>query len=155
MPIARVLLIVAACAALSACATPPAARPEPATQAVAADPPVPLDGAYWGTSTRFRADRRSCPHPGLVKFDVQDGRFEYRWNYGTSVESYVLPNGEVHGQAPGITLVGRRVGSRIEADVTNGHCGLHFTVARLKTQPAPVGAATAVQRPLAAPAGKP
>ncbi len=144
MPIARVVLIACACATLSACATPPASRSQPATPAVAAAPPAPLDGAYWGTSTRFRADRRNCPHPGLVKFDVQDGRFEYRWSWGTPVESYVLPNGEVHGQGEGITLVGRHIGPRIEGDVTNGHCGLHFTVKR-----------RAVQADHTAPAGQP
>lgn len=94
---------------------------------------MPLDGVYWGTSTRFRAERRDCPHPGLVKLTVQDGKFQYRWNYRTFVESSVAPDGQVLGQAPSITLVGQRKGRLIEGDVTNGYCGLHFTVTRHKS----------------------
>ena len=131
MPIARIILLATLCAALSACAGKPP-RPAPAPVA-AVDPPAALDGVYWGTSTRFRADRRQCPHPGLVKLDVLNGQFQYRWNYRTFVDSSVGPDTRVQGQAEGITLVGRRNGRRIEGDVTNGYCGLHFTVTRRKS----------------------
>ena len=86
----------------------------------------------WGTSTRFRAERRDCPHPGLVRLTVQDGHFQYRWDFRTMVDSTVDPDDSVHGQAANITLAGRRAGTRIEGDVTNGYCGLHFTVTRRK-----------------------
>jgi len=133
MPIVRTLLLAASCAALAACATaPPAPAPAPAPVA-AADPPAPLDGVYWGTSTRFQADSRRCPHPGLVKLDVLNGQFQYRWDYRTMVDSSVGPDDVVRGQAEGITLVGRRNGSRITGDVTNGNCGLHCTVTRRKS----------------------
>lgn len=131
MPIPRLALIAAACAVLAACSAAP--KPSPAVAAaskIAPAPPVPLDGVYWGTSTRFQAQRRDCPHPGLVKLIVQNGQFQYRWNYRTFVDSSVDANGEVHGAAENITLVGRRSGKRIEGDVTNGYCGLHFTVNR-------------------------
>ena len=34
----------------------------------------------------------------------------------------------ITGGAESITLVGKQSGTTIEADVTNGNCGLHFTV---------------------------
>jgi hypothetical protein len=36
----------------------------------------------------------------------------------------------ITGGAESITLVGRQSGPKIEGDVTNGNCGLHFTVAK-------------------------
>jgi hypothetical protein len=125
----RPALIVAACAALAACAATQPSVPAPAPQA-AADPPQTVDGLYIGTSTRFQADRRQCPHPGLVKLEVLNGQFQYRWDYRTYVDSSIDPQNEVHGQAENITLVGHLKGRRMEGDVTNGWCGLHFTVAR-------------------------
>ena len=133
MRIARTVLIAAACAAVSACAAKPPPAPVAAKAVAAPEPPVPLDGEYWGTSTRFRAERRDCPHPGLVKLSVQNGLFQYRWNYRTFVDSGVDPDDSVHGQAENITLAGHRKGARIEGDVTNGYCGLHFTVTRRKS----------------------
>ena len=59
----RAGLLAALCAALSACAaTPPPATPTPAPK-----PPDTIDGEYRGTSTRFQAVNRACPHPGLVR----------------------------------------------------------------------------------------
>jgi hypothetical protein len=126
MPRFQILLIAAACAGLGACAS----QPPPAAK-VAADPPPapePVDGLYRGTSTRFRADSRKCPHPGLVTLVVQDGQFQYKWAYQTYVDSRIGPGDEVHGQGDGITLLGRRNGKLLEGDVTNGYCSLHFTV---------------------------
>lgn len=130
MRLVRTVLTAATCAMLAACATPaPVKTAVPAPPAAA---PVSLDGVYWGTSTWFRADRRDCPRPGLVKLTVQDGKFQYRWNYHTVVDASIAPDGDVLGQAPDITLVGHRKGRVIEGDVTNGYCGLHFTVTRRK-----------------------
>ena len=119
----RTAVFAAICAALAGCTSesPPAPPPKP---------PEVIDGAYRGTSTRFQADSRACPHPGLVHFDVFDNRFQYRWDANTWVDATIAPDGAVTGGAERITLVGRQTGPKIEADVTNGNCGLHFTVTK-------------------------
>jgi hypothetical protein len=109
--------------ALAACAAPP-----PAPPASPPKPPETADGEYRGTSTRFQADSRACPHPGLVRLDVLNGAFQFRWDRDTYVDATIAPDGAITGGAERITLVGRRNGRRIEGDVTNGNCGLHFTV---------------------------
>ena len=48
----------------------------------------------------------------------------------TNVDSAIQADGSILGQAPGITLVGKRAGMRIEGDITNGACGLHFTLVK-------------------------
>ncbi len=111
---------VAACAAKSPPA-PPAPPPKP---------PETIDGLYRGTSTRFQADSRSCPHPGLVEFAVNSNAFQYRWDRDIMVDATIAPDGAVTGGAERITLAGRRNGPKIEGDVTNGNCGLHFTVTK-------------------------
>jgi hypothetical protein len=99
--------------------------------------PVPVrvaepspDGTWRGTSTRFQAESRSCPHPGLVTLKVLEERFQFRWDSKTWIDATIDPDGSIHGSWPGITLVGKRTGARIEGDVTNGDCGLHFTVVK-------------------------
>jgi hypothetical protein len=89
-----------------------------------------VDGEYRGTSTRFQADSRACPHPGLVRLEVIDSRFQFRWDRNTYIDGSIAPDGSVSGGAERFTLVGRRTGGKIEADVTNGDCGLHFTVVK-------------------------
>ena len=69
-------------------------------------------------------------HPGLVTLRVMDDRFQYRWDSRTWIDVAIDPDGTLHGEGPGITLVGKRLGKRIEGDVTNGDCGLHFTAAK-------------------------
>jgi hypothetical protein len=125
MLIARAVLVLAACGSMVACASRP---PEPAAStAAAAAPRVATDGTYRGTSTRFQANRRDCPHPGLVTLYVQDHQFEYRWSPELYVDAAIDPDGTVHGIGPDVTLNGRRYGGTIDGDVTNGACGLHFT----------------------------
>jgi hypothetical protein len=119
----RLAVLAALCAGLGACAAKPPPPPPPPPK-----PPEPVDGEYRGTSTRFQADSRACPHPGLVHFYVVDHAFQYRWDYRTLVDAAIGPDGAVTGGAERITLVGRRTGPKIEGDVTNGNCGLHFTV---------------------------
>ena len=121
----RASVLAAICAALAGCTPPPPAPPAPPPR-----PPVVIDGAYRGTSTRFQADSRACPHPGLVHFAVFDNRFQYRWDGRTWVDAAIAPDGTITGGAERITLVGRQAGPKIEADVTNGNCGLHFTVTK-------------------------
>jgi hypothetical protein len=118
--------LAALCAALFACSPPPAPAPDPPKPAAPA--PEPADGNWHGTSTRFRADSRRCPHPGLVTFIVWDNHFQYRWDYRTDVDATISADGEIEGAGPGISLRGKRDGNKITGDITNGECGLHFTV---------------------------
>ena len=122
----RACLLAAVCAAVGACAAKPAAPPVPPPK-----PPESIDGPYRGTSTRFQADSRACPHPGLVRFDVSGNAFQYRWDAVTWVDATIAPDGAITGGAERITLVGSQTGARIEGDVTNGNCGLHFTVTKV------------------------
>jgi hypothetical protein len=123
----RASLLAALCVAVAACAPTPPPPPPPAPPP---KPPATIDGEYRGTSTRFQAASRTCPHPGLVHFDVIDDRFQFRWDANTYVDGAIAPDGTVTGGAERITLIGRQAGPKIEGDVTNGDCGLHFTVAR-------------------------
>jgi hypothetical protein len=116
--------LAALCAALSACAAPP---PPPAPPP---KPPETIDGEYRGTSTRFQAQNRTCPHPGVVRLEVIDSKFQFRWDAATWVDAAIAPDGTVTGNAERITLVGKQAGSKIDGDVTDGDCGLHFTVTR-------------------------
>ena len=122
----RACLRAAFCVAVGACAAKPAAPPVQPSK-----PPESIDGQYRGTSTRFQADSRACPHPGLVRFDVSGNAFQYRWDATTWVDATIAPDGAITGGAERITLVGRQAGPKIEGDVTNGNCGLHFTVTKV------------------------
>jgi len=124
----RAAALAALCAVVSGCASKPPPAPPPAP---AAKPPAEsIDGEYRGTSTRFQAGSRACPHPGLVKLEVAGGAFQYRWDRDIWVDASIAPDGMVSGGAESITLVGRQNGQKIEGDVTNGNCGLHFTVTK-------------------------
>lgn len=116
-------------ALLASCAAPP--PPQPAPKPVAATDQS--DGEYRGTSTRYQADSRRCPHPGLVTVIVFDDKFQYRWDHDTWLDATISPEGEVRAEAPGITLQGRLAGNRIEGDITDGTCGFHFTVKKRGT----------------------
>ena len=122
MQTTRAAVLAAFCAALAACASP-SSEPVPSRK-----PVETADGDYRGTSTRFQADSRACPHPGLVHFFVFDNAFQFRWDGKTSVDATIAADGTVTGGAERITLVGKQTGKTIEGDVTNGDCGLHFTV---------------------------
>ena len=122
MNIVRLMLAAALSVSLFGCgsSSPPPAPPTPPREDTA--------GIWRGTSTRFQAEARSCPHPGLVTLQVWDDKFQYRWDGKTWVDAAIGADGIVRGQGPGITLIGKHAGNRIEGDITNGDCGLHFTV---------------------------
>jgi hypothetical protein len=121
----RAAAFAAICAVIVGCTQkPPSPPPEPPK------PQEMIDGHYRGTSTRFQADSRACPHPGLVRFDVTGNAFQLRWDAATWVSATIAPDGTITGGAERITLVGRQTGPKIEGDVTNGDCGLHFTVTK-------------------------
>ena len=125
MQTSRAAAFAAICAVVVGCApTPPTPPPAPAK------PPETVDGEYRGTSTRFQADSRACPHPGLVKFEVIGNAFQDRWDATTWVDSTIASDGTISGGAERITLVGKQIGPKIDGDVTNGNCGLHFTVTK-------------------------
>lgn len=113
---------------LAGCAGPappsPAPSPAPTPRATA------IDGVYRGTSTRFRADTRACPSPGLVILRVVDGVFEYRWNGHTRLDGTIAPDGTAQGALGDISLEARLSGGRIEGDVSNPSCAYHFRAVR-------------------------
>ncbi|MGA9869053.1 MAG: hypothetical protein WBQ75_21695 [Acetobacteraceae bacterium] len=131
----RPLLAALACAVLAACAAPqggdtlpdPGAVPPPTSFRGA---PSAIDGLYKGSSTRYQADRRDCPHPGLVNLYVQDRQFTYRWDRATDVTGAIGADGSVSGQGGAISISGRQVGDTLDGDVTTGGCALHFTTRR-------------------------
>lgn len=61
---------------------------------------------------------------------VLENRFQFRWDARTWIDATIDANGTVHGEGPGISLLGKRDRDRMEGDVTNGICGLHFTAVR-------------------------
>jgi hypothetical protein len=119
----RYVLLVAVALLPMACGAPtsPAAPPRSTEES---------SGLWRGTSTRFQALVRNCPHPGLVTLQIWDDKFQYRWDAGTYIDATIQKDGSITGQGPGITLVGTYVPRRIEGDITNGNCGLHFTVVK-------------------------
>jgi hypothetical protein len=118
----RAAALAALCAGLFACAPPP---PPPSPAAPVKEP---VDGTYRGTSTRFQADSRACPHPGLVEIIVWQNKFQYRWDYHQYIDAVIAPDDTIQGSGPGISLNGKRNGRSINGDITNGTCGLHFTL---------------------------
>ena len=124
-PFVRPVLTAAVCALVAGCAqpaAPPPLAPPPAPKLV----PDQIDGVYRGTSTRFRADSRACPSPGLVVLRVVGGQFQYRWNGRTSVDANVAEDGLVQGTLGEIVIEGKLTGHRIEGDISNASCAYHF-----------------------------
>ncbi len=127
-------LLLAFCAA--GCAAPPPPPPPPPKPVVASDM---IDGVYRGTSTRYQADSRACPSPGLVTLRVVGGQFTYRWTYKIQIPASILPDGSVQGQLEDITITGTlspaqgpqngapATPQRIQGDVSNGTCAIHYT----------------------------
>jgi hypothetical protein len=122
------VLLAAGCAA-------PAPPPPPPKPVVSQDM---VDGLYRGTSTRYQADSRACPSPGLVTLRVTGGQFTYRWTYRIQVPASIATDGSVSGALGDVSLSGKVMppppgGAAplvIEGDVSNGVCGIHFTVTR-------------------------
>ncbi len=116
---------LAICALVAGCAQPappPASAPPPAPKLV----PDQIDGVYRGTSTRFRANSRACPSPGLVVLRVVGGQFQYRWNGRTPVDASIVADGLVQGTLGEIVIEGKLTDHRIEGDISNASCAYHF-----------------------------
>ncbi len=125
MPTVRRSLLLALALLPAACGSAPSPH--------AAKPAEETSGFWRGTATRFQVESRACPRPGLVTIQVWDDKFQYRWDNKTWIDAEIAADNVVRGQAPGIMLVGKIAGKRMEGDVTNGDCGLHFTVVKSDT----------------------
>ena len=77
-----------------------------------------------------RRQSRACPHPGLALIQVYDNKFTTRWDRTTDVNATIGGDGTIQGGAENISLTGKLDGTKMTFDVTNGDCGLHFTVTR-------------------------
>ncbi len=93
-------------------------------------PTVSVDGDYRGTATRFQALLRTCPRPGILHIPVRNGVMFYRWG-SQDIQVSVLNNGTLSGSLPGVQLTGTHDDTTIQGDVTDGQCGLHFTLKRI------------------------
>jgi hypothetical protein len=111
-------IAMALCLALASCAVPQAA------------PTVSGDGDYRGSATRFQALRRNCPRPGLLRIAVRNGVMFYRWDT-QDIQVAVLNNGTLSGNLPGVQLNGTYDGTTMQGDVSDGECGLHFTLKKV------------------------
>lgn len=98
--------------------------------ATIAIPIASADGEYRGSATRFQVLRRTCQRPGLLNISVRNGVMFYRWE-NQYIQVQVLSSGSVSGGLPGVRLTGTYDGNIIQGDVTDGQCGLHFTLKRV------------------------
>jgi hypothetical protein len=94
--------------------------------------PINPDGDYKGSATRFQVLRPSCPRPGLLTVSVRGGIMYYKWE-NQFIQVSVQSNGTLSGSLPGVQLTGTHDGTIIQGNVTDGQCGLHFTLKRLGT----------------------
>lgn len=115
--IGKLSLSIAAGLALSGCAGSPSAT-------------IGGDGEYRGTATRFQAMRRNCQRPGLLNISVRSGVMFYRWE-NQFIQASVLSNGTVRGILANVRLTGSHDGTTLQGDVTDGQCGLHFTLKKV------------------------
>ena len=113
----HLIVLALAFAGVNACAPPVA-------------PTVALDGDYRGSSTRFQALRRTCPRPGLLHLPVRSATLFYPWER-QYIQVSILNNGTLSGALPGVQLTGTHDAAVIQGDVTDGQCGLHFTLKRV------------------------
>jgi hypothetical protein len=111
-------IVLASLLSLGACVTPVA-------------PTISADGDYRGSTTRFQVLRRTCPRPGLLRLSIRNATLFYPWA-GQFIQVSILNNGTVSGSLPGVQLSGTHDTTIIQGDVTDGQCGLHFTLTRLE-----------------------
>jgi hypothetical protein len=91
------------------------------------------DGDYRGSATRYQALRRTCPRPSQllsILVCVRGGVMYYRWE-NQYIPVSVRTDGTLSGAAPGVQLTGTHDGTTMQGDVTDGQCGLHFTLKRV------------------------
>ena len=108
-------------------------RPPAPTVAPAPPPPVAarsLDGAYQGTATRYRADRRTCPPPGLVYLAVNQNAFDYSLGRRGSVPVTIGPGGTFRGSDGDFEITGTADGTRLRGHADSAACGYEFVAVR-------------------------
>ena len=91
------------------------------------------DGDYRGTATRYQVLRRDCPRPSQllsIVVNVRAGVMYYRWE-NQYIPVAVRSDGTMSGSVPGVQLSGTHDGTTMQGDVTDGLCGLHFTLRKI------------------------
>ena len=114
---------------LAACEEPAPPKPvvaAPAPRGVSGD----FEVLYRGASTRYQADDRNCPSPGLVVIRPDQGTFTYRLGGRVRIETTIIGDGTLMGESDGYTLTGIATQEKIEGHVKNGRCAYHFRAFR-------------------------
>jgi len=113
---------------LSGCDAPPTAPLS--TPETSGGERVDFEVVYRGTSTRFQADQRTCPSPGLVTLRPENKIFTYRLGGRILIETTIAPDGTLSGREQDFSVTGTATDQKIEGDVKNPHCGYHFLARR-------------------------
>jgi len=133
MPFRPPVLPLALAAMLSACNDAP--RPQsPAAPAGPGGISGDFEMLYRGASTRYQADNRNCPSPGLVTIRPQNGVFTYRLGGRVLIETTIIGDGSLAGNGTGpnadYAITGTATAAKIEGDIRNGQCAYHFRATR-------------------------
>ena len=108
-----------------------ATAPQPVTVAMTSGGTAGgFEVVYRGASTRFQADNRACPSPGLVTIRPENDAFTYRLGGRVLIETTIIGNGSLAGQGQDYTITGTATAEKIEGDIQNGQCGYHFRAMR-------------------------
>ena len=115
---------------LAACDEPAGARPVKAGSGTPGGISGGFEVVYRGASTRFQADARTCPSPGLVLIRPENDAFTYRLGGRILIETTIIGDGTLAGQGQDYTITGTATAEKIEGDVQNGQCAYHFRAIR-------------------------
>jgi len=117
---------------LSACNEP--AQSPPAAAATPSGVSGDFEMLYRGASTRFQADNKTCPSPGLVTIRPQNGVFTYRLGGRVTIETTIIGDGTLAGNGAGanqdFVISGTATAAKIEGDIRSAQCGYHFRATR-------------------------
>lgn len=112
---------------LGACAEP---APAPVARATPGGVSGDFEVLYRGASTRYQADARTCPSPGLVAIRPENGVFTYRLGGRVSIETTIIGDGTLAGNAQDYAITGTATADKIEGDIQSPQCGYHFRAMR-------------------------
>lgn len=122
----RAMLLALTLAACDQAATAPVSSAPASTGGVTGGFAV----VYRGASTRFQADARTCPSPGLVVLRPEYDAFTYRLGGRILIETTIIGDGTLAGNGGDFTLTGTVTAEKLEGDIQNGQCGYHFRAVR-------------------------